>query len=53
MLGDKVQGSALVNDFPFNDLFALWATFRSFFSFINETADRADEFLFHSCFPFY
>ena len=52
MLGDKVQGSTLVNDFPFDDLLALRAALGGFLSFVYVPADGADEFFLHSGFIF-
>jgi hypothetical protein len=49
MFGDKVQGSTLVNDFPFDDLLALRAALWGFLSFVYIPADRADEFFLHTC----
>ena len=48
MLGDKVQGSAFVNDFPFDDLLALRAALGGFLSFVYVPADGADEFFLHN-----
>ena len=49
MLARELDASGLVHYFPFNDLFALWATFGSFFAFENKPANRADKFLaFHT-----
>ncbi len=47
MFGHKVKSGALVEDLPFNYLFTLWASFRSFFSFINEAANWTYEFFLH------
>ena len=53
MLGDKVQGSTLVNDFPFDDLLALGAALGGFLSFVYVPADGADKFLLQFVLIFY
>jgi hypothetical protein len=44
VLGDKIQGSGLVNDFPLDNLLALRAALRGFLSFVYIPTDGADEF---------
>jgi hypothetical protein len=52
VFGDEIQGSAFVNDFPFDDLFALGAALRGFLSFVYIPTDGADEFFLHRCSEF-
>ena len=49
VFGDEIQGSAFVDDFPFNDLLTLRAALRGFLTFVYIPTDGADEFFLHRC----
>jgi hypothetical protein len=52
VFSDEIQGRALVNDLPFNDLFTLRAALRGFLSFVYVPTNGADEFFLHRSFNF-
>ena len=47
VLGYEIQGRVFINDLPFNNLFALRAALRRFFSLVDIPANRADKFFLH------